>query len=83
MIPPRPPTDESAEARAARIRALAQLVQSGRYEVRPDRLAHALLHAEPARVTSPLMIEAQSTDRRAYMREYMRQRRAQADALSG
>ncbi|MBI3970545.1 MAG: hypothetical protein HY332_04590 [Chloroflexi bacterium] len=68
--------DETREQREARIQSLAQLVKSGVYAVQSNRLAAALLEWDPKRST-PRQATDGADRRRAYMREYMRRRRAQ------
>jgi hypothetical protein len=67
------------------VRQLAQLVKSGDYAVQSHRLAQALLEWDPRRAGAKQSVEV-ADRRRAYMREYMRRRRAQsptADAIQG
>ena len=70
-----PPLPESEAQRAERIRSIASAVKSGAYAVQTRRLAMALLDWDPRRGTAKG--SAESADRRrAYMRDYMRRRRA-------
>ena len=69
------PAGESDAERAARVQRLAQLVKGGTYNVMADRLAMALLDWDPRRSTPRGSVETAGR-RRAYMREYMRRRRA-------
>ncbi len=67
---------ESPAEREARIRRLAAMVKQGVYVVESQHLATALLEWDPKR-TAPRAGDDDSQDRRrAYMREYMRKRRA-------
>ncbi len=66
---------ETDNERAARVQRLAQLVKGGTYNVKADRLAMALLDWDPRRSTPRGSVETAGR-RRAYMREYMRRRRA-------
>ena len=70
-----PPGVESDPERAARVRRIAAAVKSGAYAVQTRRLAMALLDWDPRR--GGTKGTAESADRRrAYMRDYMRRRRA-------
>ena len=71
--------DESPQQRSARLQHLAQLVKSGGYAVYSHRLAQALLEWDPHR-GSPRKAMEGADRRRAYMRDYMRRRRAQLAA---
>jgi hypothetical protein len=72
--------EETTEAREARIRRLMHLVSRGTYDVQSRRLAAALLDWDPHRA-APRQTADVAERRRAYMREYMRRRRAaEADA---
>jgi hypothetical protein len=75
---PAPPDtwDESPQQRNARVQQLAELVKSGAYAVHSHRLAQALLEWDPRRGNTKQSVEV-ADRRRAYMREYMRRRRAQ------
>ena len=70
---------ETDAERAARVQRLAQLVKGGTYNVMADRLAMALLDWDPRRSTPRGSVETAGR-RRAYMREYMRRRRATTPA---
>ncbi|NBX46708.1 MAG: hypothetical protein EBT22_05760 [Chloroflexi bacterium] len=62
--------------REARIRRLAAMVKQGAYVVESQHLATALLEWDPKR-TAPRAGDGEGLDRRrAYMRDYMRKRRA-------
>ena len=66
---------ESDPQRAERVRRIAAEVKSGAYAVKTRRLAMALLDWDPRRGATKG--SAESADRRrAYMRDYMRRRRA-------
>jgi hypothetical protein len=67
--------EETPEERSRRIEYLAQLVRTGGYAVQSDRLAHALLEWDPRRTGAKQSAEV-ANRRRAYMRDYMRKRRA-------
>ena len=70
-----PPGVESERERAVRVRRIAELVRSGAYAVQTRSLAMALLDWDPRRGSA--RGSAESADRRrAYMRDYMRRRRA-------
>ena len=71
--------EESPQQRGARVQQLAQLVKSGAYAVHSHRLAQALLEWDPRRGNARQSVEV-ADRRRAYMREYMRRRRAQLPA---
>jgi len=71
--------EESPQQRSARVQQLAQLVKSGAYAVHSHRLAQALLEWDPRRGNAKQSVEV-ADRRRAYMREYMRRRRAQPPA---
>jgi len=67
---------ESPAEREARIRRLAAMVKQGAYVVESQHLATALLEWDPKR-TAPRAGDGEGQDRRrAYMRDYMRKRRA-------
>ena len=66
---------ESDAERAARVQQLSLLVKGGTYNVKADRLAMALLDWDPRRSTPRGSVETAGR-RRAYMRDYMRRRRA-------
>ncbi len=66
---------ESDMDRAARVNRIAAQVRSGAYAVHVHRLATALLDWDPKRV-SPRASAEVADRRRAYMRDYMRRRRA-------
>lgn len=68
--------EETAEQRHGRVRHLADLVKSGGYAVPSHRLASALLEWDPRR-NNPKQAAEVADRRRAYMRDYMRKRRAQ------
>lgn len=69
---------ETPAEREARVRRLAQLVKQGSYVVESQHLAAALLEWDPRRVATRGS-DAEAPDRRrAYMRDYMRRRRAAA-----
>jgi hypothetical protein len=71
---------ETPAEREARVRRLAQLVKEGTYVVESQHLAAALLEWDPRRV-AVRGGDAEAPDRRrAYMRDYMRRRRAGAAA---
>ena len=70
-----PPGLESDGERAARIARIAALVKSGAYAVQTRSLAMALLDWDPRRGAPRSSAEA-ADRRRAYMRDYMRRRRA-------
>ena len=61
--------------RAARVSRIAAQVRSGAYAVHARRLATALLDWDPKR-GSPRASAEVADRRRAYMRDYMRRRRA-------
>ncbi len=67
--------DLAPHERAQWVQLLAQLVQRGAYVVTPEQLALALLHWTP-RYGSATSTAERAGRRRAYMREYMRQRRS-------
>lgn len=76
-----------AEARAAKIQQLRALVQAGQYPVDSLQLARAMLAWEPddnrrhANLNTPdPKLEARQAHRTEYMREYMKQRRAEGKA---
>jgi hypothetical protein len=66
---------EGERERADRIRTLAEQVRDGSYAVHARRLAMALLDWDPRRSAARQPQEGDDR-RRAYMREYMRRRRA-------
>jgi hypothetical protein len=69
---------ETPAEREARVRRLAQLVKQGTYIVESQHLAAALLEWDPRRIAARGG-DAEAPDRRrAYMRDYMRRRRAGA-----
>jgi hypothetical protein len=70
---------ETDAERAERVRRLAQLVKGGGYDVQAHRLAAALLDWDPRRSTPRGSAET-ADRRRAYMRDYMRRRRAASTA---
>ena len=67
---------ESLADREARVRRLAHLVRQGTYVVESQHLAAALLEWDPRRVTARGGDTSAPERRRAYMRDYMRRRRA-------
>lgn len=66
---------EPVDDRAARVRRLSEIVRSGAYTVHTRRLALALLDWDPRRSALKGSPDVAGR-RRAYMREYMRRRRA-------
>ena len=70
-----PPGPESDRERAERVQRIAAAVRSGAYAVQTRRLAMALLDWDPRRGASKGTAES-ADRRRAYMRDYMRRRRA-------
>ena len=68
--------------RAARVSRIAAQVRSGAYAVHARRLATALLDWDPKR-GSPRASAEVADRRRAYMRDYMRRRRAARQLVSG
>ena len=70
-----PPRAETESDRAERIQRIAAAVKSGAYAVQTRRLAMALLDWDPRRGAPKGSAEA-ADRRRAYMRDYMRRRRA-------
>jgi len=72
--------EETPEERNARVRRLADLVKTGGYAVQSHRLAMALLEWDPHRGGPKQSVEV-ADRRRAYMRAYMRRRRAQSESL--
>ena len=70
-----PPATESESDRAERIKRIAAAVKTGAYAVQTRRLAMALLDWDPRRSAAKGSAEA-ADRRRAYMRDYMRRRRA-------
>jgi hypothetical protein len=77
---PQPAAAETPDQRAARIAQLRLLVQTGRYVVRPETLIPAVLFWDPSRSAPRQDRDLTLANRQAYMREYMRRRRA-AQAL--
>ena len=70
-----PPGAENDRERAERVKRIAAAVRTGAYAVQTRRLAMALLDWDPRR--SAVKGSAEAADRRrAYMRDYMRRRRA-------
>ena len=67
--------EETPAERSARVHYLAALVKDGGYAVHAGRLATALLEWDPRR-SNPKQSAEVADRRRAYMREYMRRRRA-------
>lgn len=67
---------ETPAEREARVRRLATLVRQGTYLVESQNLAVALLEWDPRRVSGRAGDADAPDRRRAYMREYMRRRRA-------
>jgi hypothetical protein len=72
-----PQENETPQERELRVQRLAQLVRSGQYAVHAQSLALALLDWDPRRGTPPKQSPETADRRRAYMREYMRRRRAE------
>jgi hypothetical protein len=68
--------EETPDQRRLRVQSLAELVKAGSYAVRAHQLASALLEWDPKR-SSPQHAFETADRRRAYMRAYMRKRRAQ------
>ncbi|MBU6287782.1 MAG: hypothetical protein ACKO2D_09565 [Chloroflexota bacterium] len=73
---------ETPAEREARVRRLAQLVKQGTYVVESQHLAAALLEWDPRRVATRGGDSEAPDRRRAYMRDYMRRRRADAAAAA-
>ena len=73
--------EETPQQRNARVRQLAQLVRGGVYTVEVRQLAAALLEWDPRRGVPRQSAEV-ADRRRAYMRDYMRRRRASLQMLS-
>ena len=71
----RPAGLESELEREARVQLIAQMVKSGAYAVQTRHLAMALLDWDPRR-GAPRGSAETADRRRAYMRDYMRRRRA-------
>lgn len=67
--------EETPEQRSSRVQQLAHLVKTGEYAVHSQRLALALLEWDPRRGGTRQSAEV-ADRRRAYMRDYMRKRRA-------
>lgn len=72
---PGPSPDETSEQRADRIKGIIELVKTGRYHIDPSQLAEALLHKGGKQRSNPQAYES-LLRRRAYMKSYMRKRRA-------